>query len=71
MEDNIIYAQCVLGRAVNRNDNPLCAIATLYVGEGRSFYCDMFGNYIIIHRPKTKSAIYILELLVNTDNGSE
>ncbi len=57
-----------LGTALELTDNPLCAIANVYVGEGRSVYCDMFGQIIIIHRPGIEGALYLDEVFVNTMN---
>ena len=50
--------------------NPLCTIEEFYVGEGKTLYCDMFGQIISIHRT-SDSAIYISEVCVNTINAGE
>ncbi|CAB3991548.1 Pancreatic secretory granule membrane major glyco GP2 [Paramuricea clavata] len=58
-----------IGSASIINDNPLCTIANIYVGEGRSFYCDMFGQTVVIHRPGVVASMVIAELFVNTNNA--
>jgi hypothetical protein len=54
----------------NFNKNPLCAIEELHVGEGKSFYCNMFGQIISIQRT-SKAAIHMSEMLVNPINPSK
>ncbi|XP_028405888.1 uncharacterized protein LOC114528449 [Dendronephthya gigantea] len=57
-----------IGSSTELLNNPVCTTATLHVGEGRSFYCDMFGQIIFIHREGLVS-LFIAEVLVNTNNG--
>ncbi len=52
-------------------ENSLCTIASILLGEGRSFYCDMFGQFIIIHRPNVVAALFIAEVSINTNSAGK
>ena len=52
-------------------DNPLCGIGKVEDGEIVSFYCDMFGQYIIVHRPGVEADMEFIEMFANTMNASK